>query len=125
MTLENFYLGVQKIAHDANFFLPMGSPKVAHDSKKCIFFADFPLWANGPYSPTLGVGVRCRLLNCKQVQERTSTMLVEPCQNTCASVWNIHESFEVSRLSEEAAQHLCLSALLRSLHLTPTPKVGE
>ena len=30
--------------------------------KNYNFVAYFPWWANGPYSPTLGVGVRCRLL---------------------------------------------------------------
>ena len=31
-------------------------------SKKCTKFAYFPWWANGPYSPGLGVGSRCWLL---------------------------------------------------------------
>ena len=31
-------------------------------SKKCTKIAYFPWWADGPYSPGLGVGVRCGLL---------------------------------------------------------------
>ena len=37
-----------------------------HGPDKCkefTKFAYFPWWANGPYSPGLGMGVRCWLLN--------------------------------------------------------------
>ena len=60
--------------HDSQKVLPRGSKKEAHDSKKVLpwgpkkrpitpnkiqYFAYFPWWANGPYSP--GVGPCCYL----------------------------------------------------------------
>ena len=49
--------------------------------KKCTKFAYFPWWANGPYSPGLGVGVRCWLL------KKAKTLFEEVCSSKNTSTY--------------------------------------